>query len=62
MKPIERVDQAGLVWLLHGKELIALTQETATMRTKTGATQTYHRKNNGEKAADVVLAWELEDC
>jgi hypothetical protein len=43
-RPFARIDQAGLLWLLNGDKLIALTQNTATIERRTGARQTYRRK------------------
>ena len=43
VKPFARVDQAGLLWLLNGRKLVALTATTATIETQTGARQTYRR-------------------
>jgi hypothetical protein len=56
-RPFARIDQAGLLWLLHGDRLIAMTENTATIETPTGARQTYRRKA-GELGR--VLAWELQ--
>ena len=39
-RPFARIDHAGLLWLLNGRKLVALTVETATMETLTGAYQT----------------------
>jgi hypothetical protein len=44
---------------LHGDKLIALTEITATIETRTGARQTYRRKPNEPHR---VLAWELGDA
>ena len=55
-RPFTGVDKAGLLWLLDGGRLIALTADTATIETRTGARQTYRRKP-GEPGR--VLAWEL---
>jgi hypothetical protein len=55
-RPFARIDQAGLLWLLNGARLIAMTENTATIETPTGARQTYQRKA-GEPGR--VLAWEL---
>ena len=46
----------GLLWLLNGDRLIALAETTATIETRTGARQTWHRKPT---APGRVLAWEL---
>jgi hypothetical protein len=55
-RPFARIDQAGLLWLLNGDRLIALTENTAAIETRTGARHTYRRK-----LSDIgrVLAWEL---
>jgi len=54
--PFARIDQAGLLWLLNGDHLIALTENTATIERRTGARQTYRRRPSGPGR---VLAWEL---
>jgi hypothetical protein len=58
-KPFARIDQTGLLWLLNGDRLIALTENTATIETRTGARQTYRRKPN---QPGRVLAWEFAPC
>ena len=55
-RPFARIDHAGLLWLLNGDKLIALTENTATIERRTGARQTYRRKPN-EPAR--MLVWEL---
>jgi hypothetical protein len=55
-RPFARVDRAGLLWLLHGDRLVALTADTAIIETSTGARQTYRRK---PAEPGRVLAWEL---
>jgi hypothetical protein len=55
-RPFARIDQAGLLWLLNGAKLVALSENTATGKTPTGARQTWRRK---AAAVDRVLAWEL---
>lgn len=57
-KPIERVDMAGLVVVINGRELAALTDITAVISTRTGAGLTYRRKRI-EPAIGQVLLWEL---
>jgi hypothetical protein len=51
-----RIDQAGLLWLLNGNRLVAVTKNTATIETRSGARQTYRRKPSGPSR---VLGWEL---
>jgi hypothetical protein len=51
-----RIDQAGLLWLLKGDRLIAMSENTATVETRTGMRQTWHRKPNEPGRA---LPWEL---
>jgi hypothetical protein len=55
-RPFARIDQAGLLWLLNGDRLIALTGNTAKIETRTGARHTYRRKPS---ETGRVLAWEL---
>ena len=55
-RPFARIDQAGLLWLLNGEKLIALSENTAAIETKTNSRQTYRRKPS---EPDRVLAWEL---
>jgi len=57
-RPFARIDRAGLLWLLNGDRLVALTENTATIGTQTGARQTYRRKPNDPGR---VLAWELAE-
>jgi hypothetical protein len=55
-RPFGRLDKAGLLWILNGNRVIAICENTATIETRTGARQTYHRKPD---APDRVLVWEL---
>jgi hypothetical protein len=55
-RPFARIDQAGLLWLLNGDRLIALSETTATIQTRTGARHTFHRRPS---EPGRVLAWEL---
>jgi hypothetical protein len=55
-RPFARIDQSGLLWLLNGARLVALTETTAAIEAQTGARLTYRRKPN---QAGRVLAWEL---
>jgi hypothetical protein len=57
-RPFARIDQAGLLWLLNGDRLAALSENTATIERRTGARQTY-RRNRSEPG--LVLAWELSE-
>jgi hypothetical protein len=55
-RPFARLDRAGLLWLLNGDRVIALTEKTATVETSSGARQTWRRKHNEPGRA---LPWEL---
>jgi hypothetical protein len=55
-RPFARIDQTGLIWLLNRDRLVALTENTATIETRTGARQTYRRKPS---EPGRVLPWEL---
>jgi hypothetical protein len=52
-RPYARLDQAGLLWLLNGNRLVALSENTATIETRTGARQTYRRKPSELGSAGV---------
>ncbi len=56
--PDARLDAAGLVWLIGGHDIVAIGPDAATLRTATGATQTYRRRPFHEPGR--VAAWELE--
>jgi len=55
-RPFARIDRAGLLWLLDGERLIALSENTATIETRTGAHHTWRRKR---AEPGRVVAWEL---
>jgi hypothetical protein len=55
-RPFARIDQAGLLWLLNGDRLIALSENTATIETRTCASQTFRRRPQQHGRS---LAWEL---
>jgi hypothetical protein len=42
---LSRYDETGLVWLLQGRDVVALTEETAAVR-RLGGSITNYRKNN----------------
>jgi hypothetical protein len=55
-RPLGRIDQVGLLWMLNGDKLVALSETTATIETQGGARQTFRRKPDEPGRA---LAWEL---
>jgi TubC N-terminal docking domain len=61
--PWGRIQGMGLVLLLRGREIAALTATEAGIRTSTGAHQTYRRKPSDPlHPAERCLAWELQDA
>jgi hypothetical protein len=42
---LSRYDATGLIWLLEGREVIALAEETATIRWPSGAVTVYRKHN-----------------
>jgi hypothetical protein len=42
---LSRYDQTGLIWLLAGRPVVALTATTAAMKSPTGAITVYRRHN-----------------
>jgi hypothetical protein len=57
-RPFARIDRLGLIWLIDGGKLAALTADTATIERASGARLTYRRMV--VEPGHVVLAWELE--
>ena len=57
-RPFARIDQAGLLWLLNGDHLVALSENTASVETRAGARQCWRRKPD---EPGRVLPWELTD-
>jgi hypothetical protein len=57
MKPFARLDQAGLLWLIDGQKLLALTADTAAIATPSGSKLTFYRRQLETGGAP---AWELK--
>ena len=55
-RPFARIDQAGLLWLLNGDRLLAVSEDAVVIETRAGARRVFRRKPN---AAGRVLVWEL---
>jgi TubC N-terminal docking domain len=61
--PWGRIQGMGLVLLLRGHEIAALTATEAVIRTSTGAHQTFRRKPADPlHPAERCLVWELQDA
>jgi hypothetical protein len=58
-RPMDRYDHAGLVRFLGKKGVRAVTTMSATLATRSGSTQTFHRRT--PLNTDWVLMWELGD-
>lgn len=58
-RPIERVDGAGVLWLLRGNAIVAMSETAASIRTQTGVVQNYYRKRR--RPDSVVPAWNLRE-
>ena len=57
LKPVERVDRMGLLWLLGRERIVALTSGTAVIEMPSGSRLTY--RTNPIRDPGDVLAWEL---
>jgi len=53
-----RAPATAEIALLNGRRLVALSENTATIETRTGARQTYYRR---PKRRGEALAWELAE-
>jgi hypothetical protein len=61
--PWGRIQGMGLVLLLKGNEIAAMTPSEAVIRTRTGARQAYRRKPADPLLpAERCLVWELQDA
>jgi hypothetical protein len=58
-RPWARIDHAGLLWLLNGRKLLALTADMAIIEGPTGGRTRYYRRCAPIEPGRVVLAWEL---
>ena len=60
IKPFVRLDAAGLVRLLNGRPIVALTETEAVIGCTTGSRQAYRRKLSGVvPAGEQDLLWEV---
>jgi hypothetical protein len=50
---LARLDTTGLIWLLHGRPVTALTATEAAMRCHSGATLTYCKQNKSVRGLDL---------
>jgi hypothetical protein len=55
-KPFARLDRAGLLWLIDGRKLIAVTSDRAVISAPGGGSLIFYRR---QLATGGVLAWEL---
>jgi hypothetical protein len=58
VKPLARLDKAGLCWLLEGRTVVALTMDTAVIGTRSGATLTFRRR--AYDPGIIVFPWEIQ--
>jgi len=56
-RPFTRIDQAGLLWLLGGDKLVALSEGAAGIETRIDGQRLTYRRRPAEPGR--VLAWEL---
>ncbi len=58
--PLARVDQQGLLFFLQdGCEIVAMTENTATIRRPRGAVQTFRRPSKSAIEPRTAPIWEL---
>jgi hypothetical protein len=56
IKPFARINRAGLLWLLNGRKLLALSADAAAIATASGS---YHTFRRHMREPGGVPAWEL---
>jgi hypothetical protein len=57
-RPWERIDQQGLLWLINGNSLVALSAESAIVEILPDRRETYRRR--ALEPGRVVLTWDLQ--
>jgi hypothetical protein len=57
IKPYARIDRMGLLWLLHGQDLLALTADAAAISTPSGSSLIFRKISH--HLSGRVLPWEL---
>ena len=55
IRPFARIDCMGLVWLLNGDRIVALTAEGAVIEAKGGSQLTYQRKGCSSRPAGMLV-------
>jgi hypothetical protein len=50
---LSRYDSTGLIWLLQGQPVVALTDTTAAIQSKTGAITTYRKRDKPAAPSDT---------
>ena len=58
-KPYLRIDRAGLLWLVNGRRIAALSSDSAAIETKSGNRLTFRRSHHSE--AEAVVPWDVWD-
>ena len=54
-RPFARIDRMGLVWLLNGDRIVALTAEAAVIEAKSGARTMYRKKGWPSRPAGMLM-------
>ena len=58
-QPWQRLDSMGLIPLLGGRSIVAMTENKAAIKTATGGTLTYYRRRP-PYPGEVCLVWDLK--
>ncbi len=60
VRPFQRLDGAGLIRLLDGRPVVAITEAQAVIACRTGSRQTYRRKLSAVLAGvEQALLWQI---
>jgi hypothetical protein len=58
---LSRYDQSGLIWLLEGRDVIALTEATATIRSPARGSLTTYRRFNKPALGRWAIHWTISN-
>ena len=56
---LSRHDETGLIWLLQGREVVALTEATAAIQNANGDITVYRRHNKPARSGRPATAWTI---
>jgi len=60
LKPVDALYTAGLIWILQGKVIVAISDDAVIVETVSGIRQSYRPRQDTDDSSRRVLLWELD--